>query len=149
MAVVDSGASTTCAKPEEEEMQESECGGYKWKAPPHRKTGEKSNKIFSMAMEHIAPGDDVVELTLNVRGKANEAHTVSGIKKQPVQPQLAGKRRVRSIFWRNGFKVYDAINTTIWVTRGAALQGCYCPDEGLWRIPLLNRGGQAQKTATF
>ena len=28
-AVVDSGASTTCAKPEEGEMQESECGGYK------------------------------------------------------------------------------------------------------------------------
>ena len=28
-AVVDSGASTTCAKPGEEEMQESEFGGYK------------------------------------------------------------------------------------------------------------------------
>ena len=30
-AVVDSGASTICTKPEEEEIQESECGGYKWK----------------------------------------------------------------------------------------------------------------------
>ena len=29
------------------------------------------------------------------------------------------------------------------------MQGFYCPDEGLWRIPLLNRGNRAQKTATF
>ena len=78
-------------------MQESECGGYKWKAQPHRKTGKKSNKIFSMAMGHTAPGDDVVELPLNVRGKTREGHIVSGTK-QPVQPQLAGKGRVRSNF---------------------------------------------------
>ena len=71
-AVVNSGASTTCAEPGEEEMQESECGGYKWKASPHRKTGEKSNKIFSMTMGHLAPGDDVVELPPNVHGKAKE-----------------------------------------------------------------------------
>ena len=28
---------------------------------------------------HTAPGDDVVELSLNMRGKAREGHTVSGI----------------------------------------------------------------------
>ena len=50
-------------------MQESECGGYKWKAPPHQKTCKKSNKILSMAMGHTTPGDDVVELPLPVKGK--------------------------------------------------------------------------------
>ena len=49
-------------------MQESECGGRKWKASPHRKTGEKSNKIFSMAMGNLAPGNDVLEL-LSVWGQ--------------------------------------------------------------------------------
>ena len=29
------------------------------------------------------------------------------------------------------------------------LQGYYCPDEGLWRITLLNGDSQANKTATF
>ena len=42
MAVVNSGASTTCVKPEEENMQDSECGGYNWKAPSHQKTGKKN-----------------------------------------------------------------------------------------------------------
>ena len=53
-------------------MQESECGGYKWKAPPHYKTGKKSNKLFSIALGHTAQGGDVIELPLNVRGKARE-----------------------------------------------------------------------------
>ena len=38
------------------------------------------NPTISMAMGHIAPGDEVVELSLNVRGKAKKRHTVSGIK---------------------------------------------------------------------
>ena len=42
--------------------------------------GQKSNKIFSMAMGHTARGGEVVELPLDVRGKAKEDHTVSGIK---------------------------------------------------------------------
>ena len=79
-AVVNSGASTTCAKPKGEEMQESECRGYKWKAPPHYKTGEKSNKLFSMAMGHTARGGDIVELSLDMCGKAKEGNTVSGMK---------------------------------------------------------------------
>ena len=79
-AVIDSGASATCTKPEEEEMQESEGGGYKWRAPPHYKTGNKSKKLFSMALGHTARGCDVVDLPLNARGKAREGHTVSGLK---------------------------------------------------------------------
>ena len=136
-AVVDSGASTTCAKPEEEEMQESECGGYKWSAPAHYKTGNKSNKIFAMALGHTARGGDIVTLPLNVRGKANEGHTVSGIKNNLYSLNGLVREGYIPIFDSEGFKVYDATNTKIWVTRGAVLRGYYCPDEGLWRIPLL------------
>ena len=53
------------------------------------------------------------------------------------------------IFDRKGFKVYDATNTKIWVTRGAVLRGYYCPDKGLWRIPLMTGDCQDNKTAKF
>ena len=58
-------------------MQESECGGHKWRAPPHYNTGKKSNKLFSMALGQTARGGDIVELPLNVRGNAKEGHTPS------------------------------------------------------------------------
>ena len=148
-AVVDSGASTTCAKPEEEEMQESECGGYKWSAPAHCKTGNKSNKIFAMALGHTARGGDIVTLPLNVRGKANEGHTVSGIKNNLYSLNGLVREGYIPIFDSEGFKVYDATNTKIWVTRGAVLRGYYCPNEGLWRIPLLTGENQTSGTAKF
>ena len=148
-AVVDSGASTTCVKPEEEDIQESLCGGYKWKSSPHQKTGKKSNKIFCMAMGHTAPGDDVVELPLPIRGNAREAHTVRGIQNNLYSLNRLVEEGYVPIFEHDGFKVYDATNTKIRVTRDAVLRGYYCPDEGLWRIPLLNKGIQAKDTATF
>ena len=85
-------------------MQESECRGCKWKAPSHRKTGKKSNKIFSMAMGHTAPGDDVVEMPLNVRCKARERHTVSGEKNHPYSLNWLVKEGFVPIFERDGFK---------------------------------------------
>ena len=100
-------------------------------------------------MGHTAPGDNVVELPLNVRGKARERHTVSGIKNNLYGLNWLAKEGYVPIFERDGFKVCDSTNTKIWVTRGAVLQGYYCPDEELWRIPLLNRGGHAHRTATF
>ena len=98
---------------------------------------------------YIAPGDDIVELLLNMRGKSKEGHTVSGIKNNMYSLDGLVKEGHVPIFERDGFKVYDATNTKIWVMCGAVLQGYYCPNKGLWCIPLLNRGGQAQKTATF
>ena len=79
-AVVDSGASSTCVKPKEEEMQTSECGGFEWQGPPCAKTGKKSNKIFSMTLGHTVRGGDVVELPLPLRTEAIKGHTVPGIK---------------------------------------------------------------------
>ena len=57
----------------------SECGAYKWTGDPFKMTGEKSNKIFSMALGNIAPGQDIVNLPLPLRDKATRSHTVSGL----------------------------------------------------------------------
>ena len=53
-AVVDSGASSTCVKPEGDQNQRLEYGRYKWKGLLFEKTGEKSKKLFSMALNHVA-----------------------------------------------------------------------------------------------
>ena len=102
-------------------MQESECGGYKWRAPAHHKTGNKSNKIFTMVLGHTARGGDVVALPLNVLGKARDGHTISGIKNNLYSLNALVKEGYIPIFDSKGFKVYDATNTKIWVTRGAVL----------------------------
>ena len=82
-------------------------------------------------MGHLAPGNDVVELPLNVRGKAKEGHTASGIKNNLYSLNGLVKEGYVPIFERDGFKVYDATNTKILVMRGTVLQGYCCPNEGL------------------
>jgi hypothetical protein len=68
--IVDSGASSTCVKPADQQMQTSECGEYTWQGPPFTATGEDSNKLFSMALGHRAPRDEVVDLHLPLRRKS-------------------------------------------------------------------------------
>ena len=86
-------------------------GGYKWKAPPHQKTSKKSNKIFSMATGHTAPGNNVVELPLPVRGKAFEGHTAKGIKNNLYSLNRLVKGGYVSFFECSGFKVCNSTNT--------------------------------------
>ena len=62
-AIADSGASTTCVQPTEEQMQVSECGLYTWDNLLSQ-TNKKSDKIFKMARGDIAPGEDVVHINV-------------------------------------------------------------------------------------
>lgn len=78
-AIVNSGASPTCVKTDKEQNQVSECGHYKWKGLPYQKTGEKSDKLFVMALSHVALGTDVVDPDLPLRKEAREGHTVKGM----------------------------------------------------------------------
>ena len=148
-AVVDSGASSTCVKPAEEETQESECGGYRWTGRPCQLTGRKSSKVFVMALGHTAPGGDVVDLPLPLREEAREGRTVKGIQNNLYSINRLVKQGYIPTFTGDGFKVYDATNTKIRVSRDAVLNGYYCPNEGLWRIPLLQKGEAAQASAPF
>ena len=106
-AVVDSGASSTCAKPAEEETQESECGGYRWAGPPCQPTGRKSSKVFAMALGHTAPGGDVIDIDLQLplRESACEGHTVKGIQSNLYSVNRLIKQGYTAIFSDNGFKV--------------------------------------------
>ena len=77
--IADSGASTTCVQPAEEQMQASECGQYTWDNPLST-TNKKSNKIFQMARGNIAPGEDIVHLNaLPLRRGAAKAHKLGGL----------------------------------------------------------------------
>ena len=102
-----------------------------------------------MALGHTAPGGDVVDLPLPLREEAREGHTVKGIQNNLYSINRLVKEGYIPIFTDDGFKVYDASNTKIRVSRDAVLRGYYCSDEGLWRIPLLLKEGESTKTATF
>ena len=76
--VVDSGATSTCVKPKEEQRLVSTCGQYELKGAPMEYTGEQSNKIFQMALGHLAAGQDKTKLAVNLNDQARAAHTVPG-----------------------------------------------------------------------
>ena len=67
--IADSGASSTCVQPATEQLQMSKCGAYKWTGAPFTMTGEKSNKIFSMDLGNMAPGQDIINLPLPLHYK--------------------------------------------------------------------------------
>ena len=56
-AIADSGASLTCLKVEQQQV--SKCGKYRWK-PPFKSTGERSNKVFAMALGNTAAASEIV-----------------------------------------------------------------------------------------
>jgi hypothetical protein len=135
--IVDSGASSTCVKPADQQMQTSECGEYTWQGPPFTATGEDSNKLFSMALGHRAPRDEVVDLHLSLRRKSRRGHTVRGITNSLQSLNSAVLDGYIPIFDGKHVNFYDSRNTKITVSRVAVLKGYYVPHEGLWRIPLV------------
>ena len=78
--IVDTGASSTCVQPAEQQIHESECGDFQWKNPPFKTTGMRPRKIFQMALGNLAPAEKIVRLSLPLREEALEAHTVKGAK---------------------------------------------------------------------
>ena len=145
-AVVDSGASSTCVKPAEEEAQESVCGGYKWIGPLYLPTGKKPNKIFAMALGHTAPGGDVVDLPLPLRTEAREGHTVKGIKNNLYSINRLVKEGYIPIFTNDGFMVYDATNKQKSVARRSA-QGLLLPRRGPVAHPTVAQGWRIHKNS--
>ena len=135
--VIDSGASSTCVKPPEEEMQVSECGEYAWD-DPLTKTGEKSDKIFAMALVYTAEAGDIMECNaLPLRSKATRAHTIPGLQiNLGCVSQLVSQGYI-PIFDGQRVGIYDSYNTKITVSRAAVLEGWYVPKEKLWRIPMV------------
>ena len=134
--IVNTGASSLCAKPVKDQPTKSECGNFKWKGPPFKTTGQKSTKVFQMALGNVARACDVVHLDLPLRKEATEAHTVQGLKHN----LLSANRLTKSGYTMecNGDKVsfFNAHGNHRVTLRTAVLHGWYVPDEGLWQIPL-------------
>ena len=55
--VADTGATSTCAKPANDQSTQSECGKYTWDGQAFDKTGRDSTKIFQMALGNIGKGE--------------------------------------------------------------------------------------------
>ena len=60
-AITDPRASTTCFQPVDGQMQESECGGYRWEGLLTT-TNKKSDTSFQIVRSNIAPGEEVAHL---------------------------------------------------------------------------------------
>ena len=77
-AVVDSGATTSCLKPLEEQTMISSCGKYEIKGAPFHHTGQQSNKIFQMALGSLDAGRNEVKMAINLIDAAREGHMIPG-----------------------------------------------------------------------
>ena len=90
-------------------MQESEWGGYKWKASPHHKTGEKSKQNILNGNGALGPGKRRCQATARcARQSEGRTHSKWDKNNLYLQPQRSREGRIRP---SDGFKVYDATNT--------------------------------------
>ena len=92
-----------------------------------------------MALGNIAPGNDVVHLNLTLRWEATKAHTVPGIKHNPLSINKLADKKYISSFNGDKLSIYDAKNTRFMMSRRAVLKGWHSEHEGIWRIPLVKR----------
>ena len=108
-AVVDSGATTTCVKPMAEQQLISSCGTYELKGAPFVHTGKKSNKIFRMALGHLADGRDEVKMNVDLRDAAREGHTVlGGLRNNLYSVSAITQAGYGAVFDQDYFAVVDA-----------------------------------------
>ena len=102
--------------------------------PKHRKAIEQN---FQMALGNLAPASEVLHLNLPLQKEALKAHTVKGIKHNLLSVNKLAAAGYRAEFERNTVKFYDTYGHARQPSQQAVLEGWYIPDEGLWRIPLV------------
>ena len=113
--IADSGASTTCMQPEEEQGQKSECGRYKWDTL-FVKTGQESDRISQMARGDTALGEVIVHLrAFPLRTEAATGHIVRGFMNNLGSMSTMTRNGYTPIFKDNKVSIYDAKNMTITV----------------------------------
>ena len=129
----------------EEQRLVSTCGEYELKGEPFTNTGRKSDKIFRMAMGHLASGRDEVSMNVPLNDAAREGHTVpGGLRNNLYSVSALTRAGYGAVFDRNNFAVVDADEVTRMISRRAILKGFYSPGEKLWRIPLGEFKGAAR-----
>ena len=99
--IADSGTSTTCVQPVEEQGKKSECGKYKWD-PPFVRTEEESNRIFQTARGDMAPGENIVHIPgLPLRIEVSTGHTSRGPMNNIGSMRIMTRNSYISIFQAN------------------------------------------------
>ena len=100
-----------------------------------------------MALGHVAPGEDVVnlDLALPLRKEAREGHTISDLKNNLYSINKLVNADYVPIFLRDSIQIYDATNTTITVSRDAVCRGYFDNKTNLWRLPLYHRSQSKER----
>ena len=113
-----------------EQQMVSTCGAYELKGAPFIHTGEKSNKIFRMALGHLADGRDEVKMNVNLRDAAREGHTVpGGLRNNLYSVSALTQAGYGAVFDRDYFAVVDADEVSRIIWHHAILKGVYSPDK--------------------
>lgn len=87
---------------------------------PYQITGKKLNKLFSMALGHMALDDDVVDVAAPLR------QSMQGLKNNIYSIRQLAQEGYVPIFEEDSFKIYDTSNTKTAVSRDTVLQGYFC-----------------------
>jgi hypothetical protein len=106
--IADTGAASTCVIPNNEQLQTSECGMFRWDAP-YVNSGVKLNKIFEMAQgDTEAAGKEVQLNALSLREGTATGHTISGLYNSLLSLNQLINRGYIPIFIEDKIGIYDS-----------------------------------------
>ena len=128
--IANAGLSASCGQP-----LISDCRRYTLDNDPFIATGQKSDKIFSVALGNIAPADKIKRLPFKIRHPGSKVHMVPGIKHNLLLMNQFVEAKYITIFDDDQVNIYEATNTEVTVLQGSVLRSWMLRDEGLWRIP--------------
>ena len=111
ISIADAKASANCGKP-----STSNCGKYELDTDPFIPTGERSNKVFSMALGNIAPAEDIKRLSFDVCHPASKVHMVTGIKYNLLSMNQFAEAKYITIFDDDQVNIYDETSTKVTVS---------------------------------
>jgi hypothetical protein len=105
--------------------------------PSHR-TGEPSNKRFTLPSGAVIQATEIAEYPFDVRAPAKELHITPGVSQHSLLStgKYADANYI-TVFDKDTVNIYDANDTIITVTKDAILRGWRDTGIKLWRIPLV------------
>jgi hypothetical protein len=87
---------------------------------------------------NVEEASNIDKLHHDVRQTSEDVHIVPGIECDSLLsiPKFVDANYI-AIFDKDEINIYNANKTTIVVSRGAILQGWWCRQTNLWRVPLI------------
>ena len=112
--------------------------GVGTKDNPSHRTGEPSNKRFTLPSGAVIQATEIAEYPFDVRAPAKELHITPGVSQHSLLStgKYADANYI-TVFDKDTVNIYDANDTIITVTKDAILRGWRDTGIKLWRIPLV------------